>query len=110
MFEYLSAVELEKFGKTVLSVCHNFFGEGYDYAIDTKNVEKYLCACGAFGNENENKGVTVARRELEEGKNIRPLWRNSGFSFRLIKSLKKLIISNLSTEDLGLFYMLGFIE
>ena len=37
VFEYLSAVELEKFGKTVLTVCHNFFGEGYDYAIDTKN-------------------------------------------------------------------------
>ena len=42
VFEYLSAVKLEKFGKTVLTVCHNFFGEGYDYAIDTLNVEKYL--------------------------------------------------------------------
>lgn len=90
VFEYLSAVELEKFGKTVLTVCHNFFGIGYDYAIDTKNVEKYLCDCGAFGNENENKGVTVARRELEEGKKYSPFMAKLRLLFPPYKKLKEI--------------------
>ena len=54
---------------------------------DTKNDEKYLCDCGAFGNENENKGVTVARRELEEGKKYSPFMAKLRLLFPPYKKL-----------------------
>ncbi len=90
VFEYLKAVDLEKFGKTVLTVCHNFFGEGTDYGNDTKDVEEYLCLCGAFGNENENKGVTVARRELEEGKKYSPFMTRLRLLFPPYRKLREI--------------------
>lgn len=66
VFKILEEYNLVFFAKVMLTVCCKFFGVGKDYGIDTRDVELYLCKCGAFGNAQDNKGITLARRELEE--------------------------------------------
>ena len=71
VFKYLEAAGLCTFAKTILTVCHKWFNAGKDFADEnspaTKKTEDYLCACGAFGSELDNKGAVITRRELEQG-------------------------------------------
>ena len=88
VFEYLKPVGLETFGKTMLNVCNNFFGYGVNYNIDTKEVEEYLCNCGAFGNDNENNGIAIARKELEKGRKASSFMTKLRLLFPPYKKLK----------------------
>lgn len=90
VFDYLKAVDLEQFGRALMTVCYDFFKVGLDFFVDTKDVKEYLCNCGAFGNENENKGVTVARRELEEGKKVSPFMTKLRLLFPPYRKLKEI--------------------
>lgn len=58
---------LGKFAKTILTVCHKWFGIGTDYGADTAETEAFLLSYGAFGNMNRNKAAVVQRREMERG-------------------------------------------
>ena len=88
VFEYLKPVGLETFGKTMLNVCNNFFWYGVNYNIDTKEVEEYLCNCGAFGNDNENNGIAIARKELEKGRKASSFMTKLRLLFPPYKKLK----------------------
>ena len=88
VFEYLKPVGLETFGKTMLNVCNNFFGYGTNYNIDTKEVEEYLCNCGAFGNDNENNGIAIARKEFEKGRKASSFMTKLRLLFPPYKKLK----------------------
>ena len=72
VFKILNEYNLVRFAKVMLTVCNHFFGIGEDFGIDTGEVELFLCKCGAFGNDNDNKGVTLARRQLEEDEKYSP--------------------------------------
>ena len=73
VFEKLKSAGLEKFAKTVLSVCYRWFGVGKDFGENTEKTEEVLVSFGAFGNYNRNNSAVIERKELEEGKNLSPL-------------------------------------
>lgn len=75
--EKMDSIGLLTFTKTILTLCHKWFGVGQAYDIDVKNTEDFLLSYGAFGNANRDKAVVIQRKELEEGK------RNSATMTRL---------------------------
>ena len=74
----------------MLTVTYRFFGVGKDYGMDTADVEEYLLKNGAFGNAKENKGVTLARRELEQGKKYSPFMTKLRLVFPPYSKLKEI--------------------
>lgn len=68
----LSSLELDTFAKEILSVTYHMFSVGIEYKKNTGKTEEYLLKCGAFGSLNKNKGATIARRNLQDGKSASP--------------------------------------
>ncbi|MCM1114706.1 MAG: nucleotidyltransferase family protein [Clostridium sp.] len=70
VLDILESAGLRRFGYEILSVCFHWFEIGEAFIEDTSKTEEYLLKCGAFGSLQSNKGAVVARKDLEEGKNI----------------------------------------
>ncbi len=90
VFKILKHFSLDYFAKVMLTVTYRFFGVGKDYGMDTADVEEYLLKNGAFGNAKENKGVTLARRELEQGKKYSPFMTKLRLVFPTYSKLKEI--------------------
>lgn len=90
VFEYLDTVNLRKFGEVVLSVCAKWFKIGKVYVENTASAEQYLCKSGAFGGENKNKGVAVARKELENGRKYSPISMKIRLAFPSYSKMKEI--------------------
>lgn len=88
VFNYLQEINLEAFGKVILSVCSKWFGIGIRYVNDVAQVEEYLCTSGAFGGENKNKGIAIARKELEKGNSLSPFMLKLRLAFPSYDKLK----------------------
>ena len=89
-FEKLSEAGLEKFAKTILSVCFKWFEVGRDYGCDTEKTEEFLISFGAFGNINRNNSAVIQRKELEEGKSVSPALTRLRLLFPSYEKLKNI--------------------
>lgn len=74
--ENLGKINLDKFAKIIITICHKWFGVGKKYDVFTDETEEFLLSFGAFGNANRNKAMVVRRKALEEG-------RKTGFGAKL---------------------------
>lgn len=90
VFEYLAEARLDDFARVLLSVCFEWFGKGQSYTTNTLKTKEFLLKNGVFGNANENKGVTVARRELENGKSYSPFMMKLRLAFPSYNRLKSI--------------------
>ena len=68
VLELLARAELKDFAKNIISVCHNWFGEGVLYNENTEKIEEFIFSYGVFGSEGRNKAAVVTRKDMESGK------------------------------------------
>jgi hypothetical protein len=61
VFNILKDINLESFGKVILSVCYNWFGCGKCFVKNTDKVEEYMLKYGVFGGSRDEKEFTVSR-------------------------------------------------
>ncbi len=86
----LTQINLDKFAKTVLSVCSKWFCVGKTFFDHTEKTEDFLCSRGVFGAMNKNKGVTITRRELEQDKQRSSLGTKLRLAFPPYSRLKEI--------------------
>ncbi|MGN0522279.1 MAG: nucleotidyltransferase family protein [Eubacterium sp.] len=88
--EFLADINLDRFAKTVLSVCRKWFCVGRAFTEDTEKTESFLCKRGAFGGMNKNKGAVLTRKELERGKEKSSLKMKLSLAFPPYSRLKEI--------------------
>lgn len=90
VLKILKDINLETFGKVVITVCHRWFGVGEEYIDNVESTCDYLCRCGVFGSMQENKGAVVSRREMEDKGDMSPFMIKLRLAFPPYKKLKNI--------------------
>lgn len=86
----MESIGLWDFSKIILTLCHQWFGIGQAYDVDTESTEKFLLSFGAFGNANRDKAVVIQRKELEEGKHNSALMTRIRLAFPSYEKMKNI--------------------
>ena len=86
----LKKINLDTFGKVILSVCREWFGVGEKFTDNIDSTCLYLCRCGVFGSLQENKGAIVSRKEMEKDENMSPFMIKLRLAFPPYEKLKNI--------------------
>ena len=86
----LETAGLEKFAKTMLTVCFKWYGYGKDFGKDTKEAEDFIASHGTFGFKGRNLSAVVMRKEFENGKTGGPVLRKLRLLFPPYNRMREL--------------------